>query len=120
MSARIFCIIAVMFLASVQSSWAEEFQAIDTRSAFVELIDGRALTRFGIQLNVLQTGEIGGRAFGRDVTGDWSWSDGYFCRDLFFGARDLGPNCQLVRVYGGTLRFISDRGEGAYADFGLD
>ena len=40
-------------------------------------------------------------------------------RASYYGNRDLGPNCQAVKVRGNTLRFISDRGEGIYADLKL-
>ena len=98
---------------------AEQFQPLRDQRAFVGLIEGRDLTRFGIRLEVTPAGEIRGNAFGRPVTGAWRWQDGYFCRDLYWGERDLGPNCQEVRVNGETLRFISDRGEGIYADLRL-
>jgi hypothetical protein len=95
---------------------AQEFRTVSEQERFNELIVGRDLTRFGIKVKVTPQGEIVGRAFGRSVTGNWQWSDGYFCRTLFFGDRDLGPNCQEVKVNGRTIRFTSDRGEGIYAD----
>jgi hypothetical protein len=98
---------------------AQQFEPVREQAAFVEVVTGRQLTRFGIQLQVTPAGEIRGRAFGRPVTGAWLWRDGYFCRDLFWGERDLGPNCQEVRIDGDTVRFISDRGDGIYADLRL-
>jgi hypothetical protein len=98
---------------------AEQFQPLRDQAAFVATVTGRALTRFGIRLEVSPTGEIRGSAFGQPVTGAWRWSEGYFCRDLFWGGSDLGPNCQEVRVRGDTVRFISDRGAGIYADLQL-
>jgi len=95
---------------------AEGFSHIGDRNAFVSLLEGRQLTRTGIKLDVTPDGQIKGRAFGRDVTGAWRWQAGYFCRDLFWGKRDLGPNCQAVKVQGRTVRFISDRGAGEFAD----
>jgi len=102
-----------------ESASAEQFRPLRDQGAFVGLIEGRDLTRFGIRLEVTPTGEIKGDAFGRPVTGAWRWQDGYFCRDLYWGERDLGPNCQEVQVNGETLRFISDRGEGMFADLRL-
>ena len=100
--------------------WAEEFRQIADRSQFLNLIEGRDLTRLGIRLQVGRSGEIRGKAFGRDVTGAWKWNDGFFCRDLYFGERDLGPNCQMVKVRGEVMRFISDQGTGQFADLRLD
>ncbi len=98
---------------------SEGFDAVESREAFVDLVDGRTLSRFGIRLTVSPEGDIQGRAFGSDVTGAWDWNGGYFCRDLFHGGDELGFNCQLVQVRGDTLRFTSDRGAGIYADLRL-
>lgn len=98
---------------------AQEFSTVQQEENFVSLVDGRKLTRFGINLDVTPDGRIVGRAFGRDVTGAWNWNAGYFCRDLFWGERDLGPNCQMVKVQGDTIRFISDKGTGQFADLQL-
>jgi len=98
---------------------AENFDQVPEKSTFLSLVDGRKLTRFGIKLDVTRDGRIEGRAFGRDVTGAWRWQSGYFCRDLYWGQTDLGPNCQAVKVQGRTLRFISDRGTGQFADLQL-
>lgn len=98
---------------------AEVFAKISDRDSFVSAIKDRALTRFGIRLSVSPDGAITGRAFGRDVRGAWRWQAGYFCRDLFWGERDLGPNCQQVEIKGHTIRFTSDRGTGDFADLVL-
>ena len=98
---------------------ADGFSRVDQRDTFVSLIEGRDLTRFGIKLKVTNDGRIVGRAFGRSVTGAWRWQSGYFCRDLYWGKQDLGPNCQAVKVQGQTVRFISDQGTGQFADLVL-
>ncbi|KMW58682.1 hypothetical protein AIOL_003661 [Candidatus Rhodobacter oscarellae] len=85
----------------------------------MDLVTGKKLTRLGIKLSVTNNGRIQGRAFGKPVTGNWRWQNGAFCRDLYHGDTDLGPNCQLVKMRGNTVRFISDRGTGIYADFAL-
>lgn len=112
--------LAILFALCMASSvHAEGFSKIDDRDRFVSIVDGRSLTRFGIRLSVTPDGEITGRAFGRDVSGAWRWRGGYFCRSLFWGQTNLGPNCQAVKVQGKTMRFISDRGAGRYADLDL-
>ena len=110
--ARVFCLSAP--LAS-----ADGFAQVTDEGQFVNLIAGKALTRLGITLNVDPQGRITGRAFGREVTGQWDWNGGYFCRDLNYGEDPLEFNCQMVKVRGNTVRFISDRGEGIYADLRL-
>ncbi len=98
---------------------AEQFDTVQSRDGFVGLIGGRELRRTGIRLNVTPDGQIVGSAFGIAVTGAWTWDGGYFCRDLFFGDRDLGYNCQRVQVNGETMRFTSDQGTGDFADLTL-
>lgn len=99
---------------------ADTFAPVKEQADFVRLVADKDLTRFGIRLNVLPSGDIAGRAFGRKVTGAWQWQDGYFCRELYVGSDDLGgPNCQLVLKNGETLRFIADKGTGDSADLTL-
>lgn len=89
---------------------------VSERAEFERLVVGRDLTIFGIRVTVTPDGAIDGRAYGQPVKGAWRWRDGYFCRELSWGERDLGPNCQEVRVNGKTVRFTSDKGTGRYAD----
>ena len=103
-------------------AWAEGFQVVRDRGTFVSLVEGRDLriSLWGIRLQVRPDGKIEGQALGRPVSGQWQWRNGYFCRDLSWGARDLGPNCQEVKVQGRTVRFTSDRGAGQFADLTLN
>ncbi|MBM7068513.1 dihydrodipicolinate reductase [Actibacterium sp. 188UL27-1] len=117
---RIIALCAALSVLPLSSAaWADQFTTVTNKNDFVSLISGRHLTRQGIKLAVSPGGAIAGRGFGRDVSGDWSWKGGYFCRDLFWGKRDLGFNCQQVQVNGSTLRFTSDRGAGRSADLRL-
>lgn len=95
---------------------AVAFEKINSREDFIEAIEGKDLKIAGISVNVTPAGQIKGRAFGIKVRGEWQWRDGYFCRSLYWGRRDLGPNCQEVKVDGDTIRFTSDRGAGEFAD----
>lgn len=102
--------------AMAASPLAADTQRVDSRDNFVSLVNGKALTRFGVTLNVSPDGRITGRAFGKPVTGDWSWQNGFFCRTLIFGSDNLGANCQTVERRGQTLRFTADKGAGDTAD----
>ncbi len=116
-----FCIAAAMGAAlSPDAAMAEEFKPIRSEQTFETLVDGRDLRRFGITLQVRGNGRIEGRALGRAVTGAWRWQDGYFCREMAWGNRELGLNCQVVLYDGRNLRFIADRGQGDSADLRLE
>lgn len=110
---------AAAAIGAPQTSAADAFRAVTDRSEFVSLVSGRTLTYPGVRLEVTTDGQIRGRGLGRPVTGAWQWQGGYFCRDLFWGDRELGANCQRVLANGETLRFISDRGAGQQADLRL-
>ena len=92
---------------------------ITNRSDFENLVIEKKLKRFLISLSVTSDGKIKGSAAGRNVTGDWDWIDGFFCRTLLWGKRELKYNCQQVNFDGQRLRFTSDRGEGQSASFAL-
>ena len=99
---------------------AAAFERVTDRDAFIDLVKGHDLTRFGIRLTVTVPGGIDGRAFGRRVTGSWQWQDGYFCREMAYGSTAIPANCQLVQTDGQTVRFTADRGAGDTADLRLD
>lgn len=104
---------AAAFGLLATSALAEGFQRIEDEANFVKLVKDRDLKRFGIRLQVSDSGQIVGRAFGQDVTGQWDWQNGFFCRDLYLSGEELDPdNCQLVEVRGNTVRFTSDMGRG--------
>ena len=92
---------------------------ISERPDFENLVKDKKLERFLISLSVTGDGKIEGSAAGRDVSGDWNWIDGHFCRTLMWGERELKYNCQKVTFDGRRLRFISDRGAGQSASFAL-
>ena len=51
----------------------------------------KKLKRFLISLSVGSDGKIKGSAAGRNVTGDWDWIDGFFCRTLLPNHFYLNP-----------------------------
>ncbi|MEM9579824.1 MAG: dihydrodipicolinate reductase [Pseudomonadota bacterium] len=98
---------------------AADYTKINSKSKFVQLVQGKTLTRPLIKLKVSPNGKISGRGASWDVEGSWSWKNGYFCRDLFWGGDALGYNCQEVGLSDGKLRFTSDQGRGDSAEFRL-
>ena len=100
------------------ASASAETQVTD-RGTFVDLVSGKTLTRPLVSLQVLSDGRITGTGAAWDVTGEWSWDGGYFCRSLYWGGDDLGYNCQEVTASGDRIEFTSDRGAGRSAGFTL-
>lgn len=96
-----------------------EFSKVEDQSEFVSLIQGKELKRPFVKLEVTTSGEISGYGAAWPVTGNWTWDNGYFCRDLFWGGDPLGYNCQEVQATEDRIRFTSDRGQGDSAEFRL-
>ncbi len=96
-----------------------EFNRITDEQTFKQIIAGKSLTRPLIRLQVAPDGSISGKGGTKPVSGQWQWRNGFFCRDLNWGARELGYNCQEVRTDGRKIRFTSDQGTGDFADFNL-
>ena len=113
-------LLALLIFRLPLPAFADGFEIVRDRNAFVSLVKGKDLKRMGITLQVTSDGKIAGRALGQPVSGAWKWSGGYFCRDLAWGKQDLGPNCQAVKIKGSVIRFISDRGTGEYADLRVE
>ena len=115
---RTFNLKLIIFLIMASLVSASE-TTITNRSDFENLVIDKKLERFLISLSIFNYGKIKGSAAGMDGTGDWDWIDGFFCRTLLWGARELKYNCQLVTFDGKRLRFISDQGKGQSASFAL-
>jgi hypothetical protein len=115
-------ILALAVAALPLPAAAGGFVAVTEKGQFLDLVEGRELHigLYGLTLLVRSDGRIEGTAFGKDVVGKWAWKDGYFCREMLLGQREIPYNCQLVEVNGASkLRFTADQGKGDSADFRL-
>lgn len=108
-------LIALALAVSFPAMAEAKYKKVNSKDEFVQITNGKNMTIMGITVFVTADGKIGGKAYGRQVKGAWRWQDGFFCRDLYWGERDFGPNCQEVRVHGDKIRFASDRGAGRSA-----
>ena len=107
----------VLLFSIISSGARSEYLVIKDKNTFIATIKDKTLKRPLIRLEVTEDGKITGRAAMLSVTGQWTWEKSYFCRDLFWGSRNLGYNCQQVSRSGKKIRFTSDKGEGDFADF---
>ena len=114
-------IAAALIALTAAPAAAQEFRPVTDRDTFVSLVQGRELHlgRFGVNLEVTPDGRIEGRAVGWDLTGSWSWQNGYFCRDMDWSGTPIPYNCQLVEAAGDQVRFTVDQGAGDSAVFRL-
>jgi hypothetical protein len=115
-------IITAFLLAAPVGASANDFQQVKEKDDFLSLVQNRELRigLYNLSLNVLPDGQIKGSALGWDITGTWSWQDGYFCREMDWSGMEIAYNCQMVEVNGGEkLRFTVDKGTGDSATFRL-
>jgi hypothetical protein len=116
------CAALVVILSAALPAAAEEFQPVTDKDRFLNLIQNRELRigLYNLSLNVLPDGRIDGSAMGWKITGNWSWQDGYFCREMDWSGTPISYNCQLVEAEGAEkLRFTVDQGKGDSATFRL-
>lgn len=97
----------------------DDFSTVSTKSEFLQIVNGKNLKFSGASIQLASNGTINGKAYGKTVSGTWQWKGNYFCRSIMWGSRDLGPNCEVVKIDGNTLRFITDHGKGKRADMSL-
>ena len=109
---------SIAVVCSVSAAKAE-FATIEDQSDFLAIISGKELKRPFVNLEVLPGGQITGQGAAWGVTGNWTWKEGTFCRDLYWGGDPLGYNCQQVEAQRDRIRFTSDRGTGDSAEFRL-
>ncbi|SFS90540.1 hypothetical protein SAMN04488040_2355 [Sulfitobacter marinus] len=112
-------IIACIAMTVLATSAQAEFQRVESEAEFVSAVNGKTLNRMLVELNVTPAGAISGTGAVWDVSGNWTWKDGYFCRRLIWGGDDLGYNCQEVALKGSKIRFTSNKGAGESAEFTL-
>jgi hypothetical protein len=118
-TAMITALLATFLAALMATAASADFAKINDESQFKAVVAGKTLKRPLVKLEVTPGGQISGIGVTWEVTGNWTWRDGYFCRDLFWGGSELGYNCQEVAVKDGRIRFTSDKGEGDHAEFRL-
>ena len=114
--------LALIFAFAAAPAVADGYAPVKDKSTFVSLIEGKELRNFlyGVRLNVMEGGTIAGSAIGWEIVGNWTWQDGYFCREMSWGGDPIPYNCQLVEARGeDRIRFTVDQGAGDSASFRL-
>ncbi len=115
---KLFQITALVAAIFGSAAYAER-STVQDKQQFLNLVSGKTLQRPLVSLVVTPSGDITGKGAMREVKGQWTWKDGYFCRTLYWGGDDLGYNCQLVTFDGRKLTFTADQGAGRSAAFSL-
>ncbi|ART99508.1 dihydrodipicolinate reductase [Yoonia vestfoldensis] len=114
-------LILALGLSLTAGAASASYAPVTDEQTFLSLVNGKELRHrfYGITLNVLDSGQVIGSAIGWGVEGTWSWQDGYFCRELYWGGSLIPYNCQLVEINDDLIRFTVDQGAGRSAAFRL-
>ncbi|MBR9650190.1 dihydrodipicolinate reductase [Thalassovita aquimarina] len=110
-------LILSLALLSVAPAHAAGFRTITDRSSFLELIEGRKLTKFLYTMRFSELGQIKGWAWGRPILGNWYWQNRQLCKRVFIGTSDQGEFCVTVRFDGETMIFVPKPGDGEIEEF---
>ena len=115
-------VLALIVALTGSPALADGYAPVKDQDAFLSLVQGKELRNFlyGVRLNVMEGGTIAGSAIGWEIVGNWTWQNGYFCREMSWGGDPIPYNCQLVEVRGDDrIRFTGDQGAGESASFRL-
>lgn len=67
-----------------------------------------------------EDGSITGNVGDREMTGTWSWQDGFYCRSIRISNTRVPDDCQILIVSGDELTVIRDGGMGDIATFRIE
>ncbi|SEW45209.1 hypothetical protein SAMN04488515_3303 [Cognatiyoonia koreensis] len=111
----------LLAIMSAAPAAAQDYRPVTDKAEFLSLLAGKNLSNrlYAVNLAVSPDGTIAGTGAGWDITGTWSWQDGFFCREMSWGGDPIPYNCQLVEVAGNDMRFTIDQGAGDSASFRL-
>jgi hypothetical protein len=76
---------------------------------------GRTLTAGPTVISLGEGGRMSGSVGDDALDGDWSISDGRFCRTITEPARMAGTECQRLEINGGKATITTRRGSQVYS-----
>jgi hypothetical protein len=104
--------IAAVALAVSTAASAQNFKQIRTEKAFREsVVDRKLLSELG-WMRVMSNGKVEGHILNQNFRAAWVWANQMYCRNAVLGKRDLGTDCQVVKLSGDQVQFIREYGKG--------
>ena len=86
---------------------------ITNQKQFLEKVADRKLVQGSSWVIISATGSVNGE--GPDevpISGNWTWNETYYCRDISIDSVPLPHDCQTVTLDGNIVSFIHDKGRG--------
>lgn len=85
---------------------------ITTDKEFRAKVVGKKLITDRGYVIVQKDGSMAGKSGNRELSGEWTWEDGYYCRSVALGSRQLPDDCQMVTILGDEVTFYTKKGYG--------
>jgi len=57
-------------------------------------------------------GTMTGKSNGNNVVGNWTWENGFFCREGKAGGQAFERDCQMIEISGNKLKVTKNKGNG--------
>lgn len=104
---------------AMSPAMAASFKRIKSAEDFNSKVVGQKLTSEAGFFIIEASGKISGELNKHKAVGAWKWNQGFWCRTIKIGARDLGSNCQTIEVTQDQVKFTRDQGKGDETIFNL-
>lgn len=99
---------------------AQNFKRIKTEANFRALVVDRKLTSDDAGWMIVKSdGKTEGHILGQKFNAAWVWNKRMYCRNAVLGKKQLGTDCQVVKISGKTVQFIRKYGKGGTGEMKL-
>lgn len=96
----------------VTQAAAGDFKRIKTEAEYREKIAGDKFVSGKDHVVIKENGKMSGKFGGKKLVGAWNWQQGYWCRTIRVGGKDLGSDCQVVMASDTQMYLIRKQGKG--------
>jgi len=101
---------------------ADDFKRIRKEADFRSLVVGKTISAGSGYLTLHADGRLTGAGSQGALIGNWKWSRKFFCRNLNIGGKNIGSDCQVVKMAkdGKSVMFIRQMGKGEAKTYDIE
>lgn len=82
---------------------------ITTEKEFRAKVVGKKLITERGAIKIHKDGNMTGTLGNREVSGEWTWEEGYWCRSIALDDRQFPDDCQMVTILGDEIDLLSKK-----------